>query len=529
MPDPAFIPVNLLNFFGKAVTVNSLIECVHYVQGGWAIDSEILTVYEIGYFVFLFLSILVSVYFLRKINFASFKKKIFVSNFTDTKLNKKTINLFLLLLFIFQSFFIFDYLRTKASRLTSFIDEYIVLASNVSFFNNLDFNAGSFIGGSYSILLTSGPISAVGGVLGWNLSSNFIISRISNYYWVVALQIFFCFLLSKYYKKNINFLLFTSPLLILLIPWWQGTLYLLGEVPSTIIFTNAVFLINKNRRTSLFLFGLSIFFGKILTLLLFLGFYIPILILEKNIHKVIKDAFYFLISGMLWLILVSIFYEKGSVFDYINNQKDLILNHQSSGASTSSSFNFENISNQIVLSEVSSWNNFELLRVGLIPILFIFIVLYYKNQINETFGNIGYSIIFCILLPYLWFWILSPTKWIRYSQHFTVFVLITLLYFINFEKSDSKIKTLGTFSMFLFFLDNEKNMIFIGLVSFFVIVFFSKKQYSKIYLKILLVLFLTIDIAIPYFEKNSFASLDGVILECEEDLYSELCREKYFE
>tara|TARA_X000000368_G_scaffold409605_1_gene391805 strand:- start:1495 stop:3036 length:1542 start_codon:yes stop_codon:yes gene_type:complete len=513
--------------------VSSLVECAHYVQGGWAIDSEILTVYEIAYYAFLFFCFFLSLYLLRrilkKINFSSFKKKILDIKFKTRKLNKKTLNLLLFISFIFQNFFIFDYVRTKASRIISFVDEYIALASNVSFFNNLDFNAGNFIGGSYSIFLTSGPISAVGSVLGWNLSSNFYISRILNYYWVFALQIMFCFLLSRYYKNNINFLLFTSPLLIFLIPWWQGALYSLGEVASTIIFTNAVFLINKNRRTALFLFGLSIFFGKILTALLFLGFYIPILFREKNIHKVIKDSFYFLISGILWMILVGVFYKEGSVFDYINNQKDLILNHQSSGARVSGIFNFENMSNQILISEVSSWNIYEVLRVGLIPIFLVAIVFYYKDQINETFGYISYSIIFSILLPYLWFWILSPTKWMRYSQHFTVFVLVTLLYFINFENSDSKIKILSTLFMFLFFLDNEKNLIFIGAIFFFVIIFFSEIQYSKIYLKILLVLFLTIDIATPYFEKNSFASLDGIILECKEDLFSELCREKYLD
>ena len=48
-------------------------------------------------------------------------------------------------------------------------------------------------------------------------------------------------------------------------------------------------------------------------------------------------------------------------------------------------------------------------------------------------------------------------------------------------------------------------------------------------MQILLVLFLTIDIATPYFEKNSFASLDGIILECKEDLFNELCREKYLD
>ena len=74
--------------------------------------------------------------------------------------------------------------------LESFIDEYLVLASNSNFFTTLDFNAGSFVGGSYSTYLTSGPLSSVGGVILWELSNNFRLSRIGNFYWVILLQIF---------------------------------------------------------------------------------------------------------------------------------------------------------------------------------------------------------------------------------------------------------------------------------------------------------------------------------------------------
>ena len=45
----------------------------------------------------------------------------------------------------------------------------------------------------------------------------------------------------------------------LLIPWWQGLLYGLGEIASMIIFTNAIYLFSNFRRLSLALFGISIF------------------------------------------------------------------------------------------------------------------------------------------------------------------------------------------------------------------------------------------------------------------------------
>lgn len=46
-----------------------------------------------------------------------------------------------------------------------FIDEYVSLTSNIKFFKNLDYTAGEFLGGSYSIYLTSGPLSAIGSVI----------------------------------------------------------------------------------------------------------------------------------------------------------------------------------------------------------------------------------------------------------------------------------------------------------------------------------------------------------------------------
>ena len=105
-------------------------------------------------------------------------------------LNKKSTKNSLFILFtIFQNLILYDYVKTKSLRIPKFVDEYIALTSNVNFYDTLDFNAGDFIGGSYSIFLTSGPISALGAVLGWNISGSFTISRIANYYWLAALQI----------------------------------------------------------------------------------------------------------------------------------------------------------------------------------------------------------------------------------------------------------------------------------------------------------------------------------------------------
>ncbi len=428
---------------------------------------------------------------------------------------------------LLQNFFIFDIVRTKAVRINNFIDEYIAIASNVNFYKSLDFNAGDFIGGSYSVLLTSGPVSSVGGVLGWNLSNSFIISRISNFYWIFILQIFFCLLINKYYGKDNKFFFLFFPLAILLIPWWQGSLYSIGEIASSLIFINSIFLFNKNRKLALILFGISIFFGKILTSLLFIGFYIPILLFEKNIKNILNDFLYFMFSGFIWGLLVIAFYESGNLIDYILDQKNLILGHQSSGAASSQIVNLNSFIEQINSSEVQNWNLYEKIRVAFIPCLFAFLVFTSRKEINKIFGNISYSIIFSLLLEFFWFWFLSPTKWIRYSQHFTVLVLIGLFYLVNFEIFSSKIKIFLTTFSILIFIDNEKNLIFIGLAVLFMMAIFFNKKNQILYSKIALILILTIDVGLPYFEKDSLSKINEVIIECQADLYSDVCRETY--
>ena len=113
--------------------------------------------------------------------------------------------------------------------------------SNVNFFRTLDFNAGSFIG-VVIIQILLGIISAIGKVIGWEYSNDSIISRITNFLYIVLLQLVFFILITNAYKSKKYFLIFVSSFSIFLIPWWQGSLYSIGEIPATIVFVNATFL-----------------------------------------------------------------------------------------------------------------------------------------------------------------------------------------------------------------------------------------------------------------------------------------------
>ena len=122
-------------------------------------------------------------------------------------------------------YFIYKFVFINANVINTFEDEIISLASSYSFFTTLNFIAEPLIPGNYGVGLTSGPLSAVGGVAGWSLSKSFIISRISNFYYVVLLHVLFSYLLSKYFKQNFNNLILLSTIQVTLIPWWIGALY----------------------------------------------------------------------------------------------------------------------------------------------------------------------------------------------------------------------------------------------------------------------------------------------------------------
>ena len=408
--------------------------------------------------------------------------------------------------------------------LESFIDEYLVLASNSNFFTTLDFNAGSFVGGSYSTYLTSGPLSSVGGVILWELSNNFRLSRIGNFYWVILLQIFLSIYFFKVHKVGIRFITIANIFIISLIPWWQGSLYSIGEIPSMILFVNALFLFNHRRRLSIILISFSIIYGKILTLLPFIGFYIFVVIREKKLISILKDFGYFLLPILSWFLLIQLNYEGGSIVNYINDQYVFISQHPSSGANLNIVYTFwDSINN----SEVSIWNIYDIIRIGIVPIIYFIYILLRQDKINYFFNNLSFFLLGSTFLPYIWFWFLSETKWMRYSQHFTVIILISLFYFLSSNIFTNRADLLTIGFLILIFIENYK---LLGLLSFALIVFilFSNMKNNKILiLKIIIVTTLFLDITIPFFEKETFANISDTISACEKNILNDNCRVTY--
>lgn len=533
--DPTFPALNLYDFFGRGATVNSFQECAYYVQEGW--EPFKTTIFD-----YLQLFSVISVFFLfyvvnKKLKFTNSIKKInFYENIQKFSLkkifwyaskNRKVRNYFLGTFIIIQHFFIFDYIRSKSVRVTSFIDEYVVLASNVNFFKNFDFNSGDFIGGSYSVLLTSGPISAIGSVISWNITNNFILGRIANFYYLILLQVLFSIAVFKKHKLDTKLILGFNGLILLSIPWWQGALYSLGEIASMIIFTNSVFLFHKLRKLSMFLFSVAIFYGKLLTLLPFLGFYGAYIFKKRRLVNIINEAVYFIMPLALWLLLVQIYYESGNLNDYFIDQYYLIINHAGSGVSSLDTGQFLNLKQNIFQTEIMNWNTFDKLRLTVVPLFTSAILFNNKEKVDEVFNNLSIPLIFSILVPYIWFWFFNSNKWIRYSQHFSVVVIIVLLYLtfsgINFNRSNYFTIT----AMLSVFITNIKFLIAVFLITLLILILNFQKKQLHIFIQILLIVIFTLDISIPYFEKNTFGNLNNFIEECERTLLDERCLEAY--
>ncbi len=395
--DPSFTSINLFDFLGNGATVNSFEECAHYVNGGW--EPFKTTIFDIGLLVLYVAMGLFGIYKIYKTGIYKYLKPSFLSEKVKKLFNSKNFlkelrnliqkkwisRIIYSSYFLLQSYFLFDYIRTKSVRIPRFIDEYLTLTSNFNFFTNLNFTAGEFIGGNYTVNLTSGPISAIGSVIGWSVTNKLIIARLSNFLWIYLLQLIFAFILVKLYKKDFSFIFFITGLSIILVPWWQGSLYSLGELPSVIIFLNAIFLFPKLRKLSIILFSISIFYGKLLNLVPFAGFYLAVIFYERKIKYIVKDFILFLIPLSSWLLLANSRYEKGNAIQYLKDQYYFIINHQSSGAVTGNNGFLDEFINLLMASEFSSWNTIDKTRLLIVPVIFLSILFKNRENINQFF------------------------------------------------------------------------------------------------------------------------------------------------
>jgi hypothetical protein len=389
-------------------------------------------------------------------------------------------------------YFSYSVVKNYSNYLKPFEDEITSLISGVSFIQTLDFDGSPLIFGNYSPNLTSGPLASFGSSIGWLISKDFSISRQFNFIYLVLLA-FLLIILNKNvlnfgYLINLKFVLFS----IFLTPWWFGSLYSLGELFSIVLFFYSVLLIDKKPIFSIFLMSSSIVFGKLLQILVVIPF-LFIFFLKRKYTDYFKFVISFVSPIALYSFLIIFKSDYQNIYSYIRDYVDIVFSHQSSGLSNSNIFSPSNILKNILNSEF--------------------------KKINKLLNYQLLGLLVSIFSAYFWFLIISDTKWIRYSQHYTYLVVaITLL--ILFSKIN-----LGKVSLALLILNLALYLSSIPIFIIFIIVtyyFRNSRNFILVFTTVLIINLVNI-----FVESSSLEYYDLNFESCKNSLKSLECIEDY--
>ena len=400
--------------------------------------------------------------------------------------SKNGFNFFFILYFPLLFFFVYKTSKT----LPPFRDEIVSLTANVGFFlNGLNFEGpvDTIFEGLYNPYLTSPPLSAVGSSLAWMFTDNFDILRISNFVWVLTVQLIFSSYISKIYDLEYKKLIVFSSFTLVAFPFWFGSLYSLGETISIIIFFNSLLLYKTYPKISVFLMGLIVFFGKGILAVLFIFFYILNLLVNKEIKKTPVELLIFLIPSAIWLCLIIFKSDYKNIFEYMDH---FIIMYKSMDSQIGNLgilgiFNLRNIVQNFQNSGVLSWNTSVILRVFLPPIL-LFLVLLLKKGRNMMLDTSQLVYFVGALAPlYGWFILVSPEKPIIYATHFTFPLLMFSFYLLSRKNLETEL--INNSAFFICCLYMTSNVLFILSIIFLILINISKKfNYSAVIILIFL-------------------------------------------
>ena len=366
---------------------------------------------------------------------------------------KKKTSLFLLPYSLLVFYFVFKTSQT----LPPFRDEIVSLSANIGFFlNGLNFEGPreTIFQGLYSPYLTSPPLSAVGSSLAWYFTDNFNIIRLSNFVWVLVVQLLLGYQVSKIYNLNYQKVVIFSTFSLIAFPFWFGSIYSLGETISIIIFFNSILIYKDFPNLSVLMMGSIVFFGKIILGPLFIFFYISNLLLNKNFRKIPKEIFIFLVPSFLWLLLILFKSEYQTVGDYADDFLIMwnYMGSQVGNLSLLDILNYSNIVNNFETSGVLSWNTSVILRVFFPPILLSAVLVIKKGKDLMLDVNQLVYLFFGLAPLYGWFILVSPEKPIIYAAHFTFPVLMFCFYLLsrkNLKKDLVNNTAFLTFSLYM--------------------------------------------------------------------------------
>ena len=420
-----------------------------------------------------------------------------------------------------QAFFILLIAYKTSFSLRPFIDEIVSLSSSNNFFKSLIFQGppSTPYGSAYSPNLTTGPIASVGSNIGLFFFDSIYKLRFLNFCYLYILQIAFSLILSKKYKLSFFHLTMFSSFVIVSVPWWYSSLYSLGDLICTYIFINSVFLYNFYPKSSVFVMSLTIFYGRILLLIPFLGFYLFTLVKKRKLD--LKEILAFSIPPFLWIWLILNFSTYTNLFEYFKDYYQIVY-------STNPSINKVGGLGFIYAlknSDIVFWNPADFLRVLISPLMLSYLIFNSKKFKTNFMEKIKFPAFYSYIGFYLSFWLFSPTKSIIYSQIFTTIVLLLALLSFMEEGMINKFEQTAVFLIISFYFSSLHLIIF-GFALFLINTFLKTFINSRS----LLVLLLILNYLNLFYETGQKDSFENINFEsCIKNLQSVECFENYLD
>ena len=424
------------------------------------------------------------------------------------------------LLFPYIFLVIYFVYRTSQS-LPPFHDEVVSLSANIGFFlNNLNFEGpkGTIYEGLYSPFLSSPPLSAVGSAVGWIFTENLNLIRLSNFIYIALVQVILGYFISKIYDLKFKKVIYFSIFSLISFPFWFGSIYSLGETISIVLFFNAILLYKYYPKTSMLMMGSVLFFGKLITGVLFIFFYLSNLFVTKKIKKVPIEIFTYLLPSAVWISIVMLKSDYKDLQEYVAHF--IIWWEYISGTvgnlNLLESINYENIYSNFQDSEVQNWNLSVKLRVFLPPIFLFFLLIIKKgSKMMLTFNQL-ITLFFGLAPIFGWYVFLAKEKPVLYTSYFTFSVLMFCCYLLSRKKLEIDIVNNIAFFIVCLYMTSEILFV-IGVILLILINFDNKFNYG------IIVPLILISLINSTFEISGEYKYNFDLSECNNEISSNYC------
>ena len=166
----------------------------------------------------------------------------------------------------------------------------------------------------------------------------------------------------------------------------------------------------------------------------------------------------------IWLFVIYIKTGVDNLIIYLNRFIGLLFSAGLSKSNSSSNF-FLEAKNNIAISEIADWSYATIIRVAVVPLVFSLFLLIRYFMTKSSKVDLTISII--IIINYLYFYLFSYQKYLRYSQIFLVITIYYLLYLLSSEEKLSNVEKFAVILLLSIYLSSELLILLFVLYSFF--------------------------------------------------------------